>query len=140
MAAGIETLAGLRERQAERLRNYKKFSGKRGVLQTYTRNMPKRIDELTDGGSIYWVFKSHVRARQRILGITREEDDEGRAYCLIRIDPELVTVRPRAHKAFQGWRYLRVEDAPPDLGQGEAEEMADLPPDMADELRSLGLL
>ena len=66
MAAGLETVAGLRERQADRLRQYKKFSGKRGVLQTYTRNVPKRADELTDGGSIYRVIKKHVRARQRL--------------------------------------------------------------------------
>lgn len=139
MAAGIETVAGLRERQADRLRNYKKFSGKRGVLQTYTRNVPKREDELVDGGSIYWVLKTHVRVRQRVLGIARESDDEGRGYCLIRLDPELVLVEPRHHKAFQGWRYLRPEDAPPDLG-GAAGEEIELPSEMAEELRSLGLL
>lgn len=139
MAAGIETVAGLRERQAERLRKYKGFSGKRGVLQTYTRNVPKRADELIDGGSIYWVIKKHLRARQRILAVTREVDDEGRAYCLIRIDPELTLVEPRTYKAFQGWRYLRPEDAPADLGIS-TESDAELPPEMEEELRSLGLI
>ncbi len=139
MAAGLDTVAGLRERQAERLRNYKNFSGKRGVLQTYTRNVPKRADELIDGGSIYWVLKKHIRARQRILGVSREIDDEGRAFCLIRIDPELILVEPRAHRAFQGWRYLPSDDAPPDLGANAAEEV-ELPTDMANELRSLGLI
>ncbi len=139
MAAGLVTVAGLRERQAERLRQYKNFSGKRGVLQTFTRNVPKRADELTDGGSIYWVIKKHVRVRQRILAVAREVDDEGKAHCLIRIDPELVLVEPRGYKAFQGWRYLRVEDAPPDLGSSDVDAEA-LPPDMADELRSLGLI
>ncbi len=139
MAAGLETVAGLRERQAERLRNYKQFSGKQGVLQTYTRNVPKRADELTDGGSIYWVIKKHLRARQNILAVTREVDEEGKAHCLIRIDPDLVLVEPRGYKAFQGWRYLRPEDAPPDLGSSDVDAEA-LPPEMADELRSLGLI
>jgi hypothetical protein len=139
MAAGIDTVAMLRERHADRLKNYKQFSGKRGVLQTYTRNVPKREDELTDGGSIYWVLRTHVRVRQRILAITRETDDEGRGYCLIRLDPELVLVEPRHHKAFQGWRYLRPEDAPPDLGSNTTD-VEEMPSEMADELRALGLI
>lgn len=139
MAAGLETVEQLRERQKDRLKNYKNFSGKRGVLQTYTRNVPKREDELTDGGSIYWVMKNHIRVRQRVLAIARENDDEGRGYCLIRLDPELVLIEPRHHKAFQGWRYLRPEDAPPDLGKN-AVPAPDLPSAMAEELRALGLL
>jgi len=77
--------------------------------------------------------------RQRILGFERQTDDQGRGYCLIALDKELTLVEPRAHKAFQGWRYLRAEDAPPDLAGGK-DHGENLPPELAAELRALGLL
>jgi len=42
-----------------------------------------------------------------------------------------------AWQAFQGWRYLEPARAPPDLSSGDS---ADLPPEMAAELKRLGLL
>ena len=48
-------------------------------------------------------------------------------------------VEPRPWRAFQGWRYLEADAAPPDL-EGSASGVVDLPPEMAEELRSLGLL
>ncbi|HYC94215.1 MAG TPA: DUF1489 family protein, partial [Sphingomicrobium sp.] len=44
---------------------------------------------------------------------------------------------PKTCKAFQGWRYLDEKNAPPDLASGDS---ADMPPDMAAELKRLGLL
>ena len=138
-AARIESIEALRERQLQRSRQYQQRSGQKNVFRTYTRNVPKRTDELLDGGSIYWVIKRFVRARQRILGFERETDEEGRGYCMIGIDSELVLVEPRAYKPFQGWRYLRSEDAPADL-RVSATDAAHLPPEMAEELRALGLI
>ena len=34
-------------------------------------------------------------------------------------DPELVPVEPTPKRAFQGWRYLKPEDAPIDLKAGK---------------------
>lgn len=138
-AAGIDSIEALRERQAQRNRRFQRKKGNKGVYRTYTRNVPKRTDELLDGGSIYWVIKRFVRVRQRILGFDRETDDEGRPYCMIRIEPELILVEPRSFKSFQGWRYLKAEDAPTDL-KGSGAEVAHLPPEMAEELRALGLI
>ena len=138
-AARIDSVEALRERQIQRNRKFQRKAANKGIFRTYTRNVPKRGDELVDGGSIYWVVKRFVRARQRILGFDRETDDEGRGYCMIRIDPELVLDEPRAYKPFQGWRYLRIEDAPPDLRKS-ATAAAHLPPEMAEELRALGLI
>ena len=39
-------------------------------------------------------------------------------------------------RIFQGWRYLEVKDAPPDIGAGDA---SDMPAELAAELRELGI-
>ena len=103
-----------------------------------TRNVPRRTGELLDGGSIYWVIEGRIRVRQRLLDIEVDTDDEGRRYCRLMLDPLLVETRPWPHRAIQGWRYLPVESAPPDLDR--LEGVGRLPPEMAAELRALGLL
>jgi hypothetical protein len=136
MAVRIESISQLKEIQAERRASTK---GKR--LHTFTRNVPKRIDELTDGGSIYWVVKRLIRVRQEILGISQEVNDEGRKYCAIELSPVHVLLEPRQQKAFQGWRYLKPEEAPLDLPKGATLEAdTDMPPEMMAELKELGLL
>ena len=72
----------------------------------YTRNQPRRAEAVLAGGSIYWVVSGQIRVRQRITGFRSERDDNGRAYCLIVTDPELVLTLPRPSRPFQGWRYL----------------------------------
>ena len=137
MAARVESVAKLKQLQTERLAQ--SVAENKSKLYTYTRNIPKRIDELIDDGSIYWVIKKYIKVRQRILGIERHTNDEGKAYCAIQIDPELKQVVPRRQKAFQGWRYLRPEDIPTDLDTSQSI-VADLPSALANELRELGLI
>jgi len=136
MAVRIESIAQLSEIQSERMASAK---GKR--LFTYTRNMPRRTAELIDGGSIYWVVKRLIRVRQKIIGIEQGTNEEGRKYCAIELAPEHILLEPRRQKAFQGWRYLKPEEAPGDLAAGaDAEIDADMPPEMQAELRELGLI
>ena len=137
MAARVESVAKLKQLQAERL--VQSATKNKSELYTYTRNIPKRIDELIDDGSIYWVIKKYIKVRQRILGIERHTNEEGRAYCAIQIDPELKQVIARRQKAFQGWRYLKPEDIPVDLHPSQSK-VANLPSALADELRELGLI
>ena len=54
-------------------------------------------------------------------------------------DLSLIPVRPTPRRPFQGWRYLTCEDAPADLGNGDAA-LKDLPPQMRVELAELGLI
>ena len=110
---------------------------KRKPLAHWTRHRPKRDKEITAGGSLYWVIKGQIRVRQRIVGFERREDEEG-VWCSIMLGRRLVRVHPRAHRAFQGWRYLETKDAPPDLAKGEVAD--ELPEKLASELRALGLL
>ncbi len=132
MAVGIESIDHLAAIQKKRK------SSKTKGLRTRTRNMPRRADELLDGGSMYWIIKGYVCIRQRILGIERKKEIEGRHYCEIRLDPTLVRTQLYPRKPQQGWRYLEDADAPADLSAAGTDE--NLPPEMAAELRELGLL
>ena len=103
-----------------------------------TRNWPKRKDELLDGGSIYWVIKGQMQARQTIIDMIEVETYEG-TRCGIVLDPHITPVWARRERIFQGWRYLEVADAPDDMPADAASGEA-LPAEMAQELRELGLL
>ena len=103
-----------------------------------TRNFPRRGEEiLTGGGSIYWVIKGVILARQRIHAFEERANAEGERRCAIVLEPELIPTAPRAHRPFQGWRYFKPDDAPPDLADADTDA---LPPELAEELRVLGLL
>jgi hypothetical protein len=98
-----------------------------------TRYRPTRADELI-GGSLFWIIKHQLVARARILGFVEDE-----ARWRIRLDAEIVTVRPKPLRAHQGWRYLKGENAPADL-DGDDGDLADMPLPMASALAALGLL
>jgi hypothetical protein len=130
MAVGIDDLDHLRRIRAARL-------AERGTSAVYTRNRPRREEEVLDGGSIYWVIRGQIRARQRVIGFRTERDDNGRRFCLIDVDTDLVATFGRAWRPFQGWRYLDPVDAPPDdRHPGGAE----LPDQLIAEVRALGVL
>ncbi len=84
-----------------------------------TRHMPKRADEVLDGGSLYWVINGHIAARQNILELRKVLRD-GVPHCGIVYDPKLVRVVPRPHRPFQGWRYFDAKSAPKDMKKSDA--------------------
>lgn len=102
-----------------------------------TRMWPKRAGELVAGGSLYWVFRGRLLARQRILGLEPRQGVDGILRCAIRLHPEVVRTAPQPRRAFQGWRYLRPGDAPPDL---DRELPSDVPPELVAGLAELGVL
>lgn len=104
-----------------------------------TRMVPKRVAELLDGGSIYWVIKGQIASRQEIVDIRPFVDGEGVSRCHLILKREVVPVAPRRMRPFQGWRYLPAHEAPPDLTGGLAE-VGEMPDAMRKELRELGLL
>lgn len=110
-------------------------------LRHRTRMAPRRAAEIIDGGSIYWVITGVVLVRQRILDIRPDTMDDGSACTALVLDPRLVQVEARPMRAFQGWRYLAPEDAPPDLATGgPARGEAAMPPALRRELAALCLL
>ena len=144
LAVGIQDYEHLVTRQQERLRQAQvkgAVHGETGRLCHFTRNVPRRAEEVLDGGSIYWVIKGFVRARQRILEIDQVTDYEARKRCALVLDPELVPTQIRSMRAFQGWRYYEPAQAPADTdGRAGRLKSGDIPDSMAAELRDLGLL
>ncbi|QIE41459.1 DUF1489 domain-containing protein [Rhodobacteraceae bacterium SC52] len=110
-----------------------------GVPRHVTRMWPKRDAELLNGGSLYWVFKGVILARQAILRLDAVMGEDGIKRCGIVLDPEAVRTAPSPRKPFQGWRYLRPEDAPPDLRAGRSSEDT-LPPSLETALAEIGVL
>lgn len=139
LCVGIDDPEELRAVQARRLAEARRSGDGDPVLQHVTRSFPRRGDELLAGGSLYWVIRGAIRARQRVVELREVEHPERGTRCGLVLDSDLVLVRPRPHRAFQGWRYLEDGDAPPD-DDGSAVETEHLPDDMARELRELGLL
>lgn len=104
-----------------------------------TRMVPKRLEDLLDGGSLYWVIKGQVQARQKLLDIRTFTDEAGITRCDLVLGPEVIETALQPKRPFQGWRYLPVDDAPRDL-TSLGEGVADMPADLKKELMQLGLL
>lgn len=138
LCVGIESIAHLGERQAARMQGVRDSDGVE-ELRHRTRQMPRRRDAVLDGGSIYWVIRGVVQVRQRILDLRAVQGSDGVPRCDFTLDPKLVPTRPRPKRAFQGWRYLKPEDAPRDLAASEADA-EEIPARMRAELIELGLL
>src|SRR5579864_2240051 len=117
----------------------KRKSGEKPEHIHRTRMVPKRADELVDGGSLYWVIRGEVMCRQRILAVRPFVDKDGIGRCHIALDCKPVLVEPRPYRAFQGWRYHAPQDAPRDLDRA-APGAKDMPEAMRRELRDMGLL
>ena len=99
-----------------------------------TRMTPKRGAEMVEGGSIYRVFKGVILCRQKILAVNTVGEGVT-ARCEITLDETIVRVAPTPRRAFQGWRYLEPNDAPPDL---DLEAFGDVPEALARQLREAG--
>jgi len=134
LAVGVRDIDHLRELQAERAQ-------RTPPLRHRTRNFPRRHQEVVDGGSMYWVIGGSMLVRQRIVDIVEDRRDDGSACTGLVLDPKLVPLTGRPPKPFQGWRYLRPDEAPRDLVLGRRARGVDsLPPELRHELQVLCLL
>ena len=134
LAVGIEDIDHLDARQ-------KQFRNTAGNYRHRTRMMPQREKEVLDGGSMYWVIRGLILVRQPIISLSQDKDDNGRALCVIELEPRQILVQPRAQRPFQGWRYLKADDAPTDIAAGGKIYVdPNMPKAMRMELARLGLL
>ena len=109
-----------------------------GRTEHVTRMWPKRQDEVI-GGSLYWVIKGVILARQRILALEERLGADGISRCALVLDAEVVRTEAAPRRPFQGWRYLDPADSPPDRRKSTGREDT-LPPAMATALAELGVL
>ena len=126
VAVGVASVEALENRIARRITAS-------GELRVPTRMRPKRMAELV-GGSLHWIVKHRIVARNVILRFDDRSDGRIDIVCA----GELLPCTPAPKRAHQGWRYLTEDDAP---GEGEDEDgMGALPPRMYAKLAGLGLL
>ena len=107
LAVGIKDIEELRAWQTER-------AAVDPPLRHRTLNAPRRRDDVLGGGSMYWVIAGSMLVRQRIVDVIEDTKRDGTPCAALVLDPELVPLEGRPTKAFQGWRYLRADDAPAD--------------------------
>jgi hypothetical protein len=125
VAVGCASLEALQNRIARRV------SG--DVVRVPTRMRPKRMDELV-GGSLHWIVKHRIIARQQILRFEDRADGRLDIVC----SAELVVLPPKPRRAHQGWRYLEEEEAP--TGEGDDSGLSELPPRLYGRLAALALV
>ncbi len=133
LCVGADTVEDLIDWQASR-----RAQGGDGLPVHVTRMWPKRADELLAGGSLYWVIKGEIRARQRLLRFDERIGADGVRRCAIVLDPQIMRTRPAVRRPFQGWRYLPSTEAPVDLPVARAGDDT-LPPELDAALAELGL-
>lgn len=126
VAVGCASLEALQNRIERRV------SGE-GVVRVPTRMRPKRMAELV-GGSLHWIVKHRIVARQEILRF--EDRTDGRLNIVCSGDLEMVPPKPK--RAHQGWRYLEENDAP--TGEADGTGLSDLPPRLYGKLAALALV
>ena len=138
LCVGADSVRDLEDWIKQKLKEKRKRGEKPEHIHR-TRMVPKRADELVDGGSLYWVVRGQVMCREKIAAIRPFVDKEGVGRCRVVLVPKVILVEPRPYRAFQGWRYLDPKDAPRDLDKA-APGAAAMPEKLRRELRELGLM
>ena len=134
LSVGTENVEGLEYWHAT-----KRAQTADGLPRHVTRMWPKREAEILNGGSIYWVIKGLIQCRQKVLRLDEVIGSDGIRRCAIVLEPKLVRTQSSLKRPFQGWRYLQVTDAPPDLPEGREHEDV-LPVEMNQALAEIGVL
>src|SRR5260221_1958904 len=139
LAVGCESVKELKSWVAERMQTAKR----KGLPQHHihiTRMTPKRVDELLAGGSLYWVIRGEIAAREKIIAIEPFRDRDGIGRCRLVMQPKVIAVSPRPMRAFPGRRYFTEDSVPPDLGNATAGSLAEMTVAMRRELLDLRFL
>ena len=139
LCVGCDSVKDLKQWVAERVETARKKRQPPHHVHV-TRMTPKRIEEILAGGSLYWVIRGEIAAREKLIAIEPFRDKDGIGRCRLVMQPKVISVSPRPMRPFQGWRYFNADAAPPDLTRSAASGVAAMPEPMRRELRDLGLL
>ncbi len=138
LCVGCDSISDLESWIADTMAMWRRLGRPQEQLHT-TRMVPKRMAEIIGKGSLYWVIRGQISARQRIVDIRPFTDGEGIGRCHLVLEPVVVPVEPRPCRPFQGWRYLKAGDAAKDLSAA-GEGATEMPEDLRRELAAMGLL
>ena len=95
LSVGTDSIEDLQDWIGQKLKEQKKRGVKKPERVHTTRMVPKRMEEILDGGSIYWVIRGEVLCREKILDIRPFVDKDGIGRCRLVLDPKCIPVRPR---------------------------------------------
>lgn len=139
LCVGAATVEDLEAWIAFRLEQKRQMGIKPEQAHT-TRMAPKRREELLDGGSLYWVMKGSMCCRQKLLDIRPVEGDDGITRHDLVLEPRVIRTEFRPRRPFQGWRYLKDDEAPGDLNGAFGGSAPDMPIEMRRDLQELCLI
>ena len=126
------------EDQANRIAQRVAAGGPDYLPSHVTRMWPKQEADILKGGSLYWVIRGAIQARQKIIRLDEVIGQDGIRRCAIIMEPELIRTNTAIRRPFQGWRYLKPYDAPTDLPQSRTADDT-LPKELALALADIGL-
>ena len=112
LCVGAQNVVDLYNWQKNRTFNFK--NNKEPVTFIITRMRPRKEQELLNGGSIYWVFKGLILARQKIIALDDFKSEDNISRCKIILDTKIILTEALHKKSFQGWRYFKQEEIPKD--------------------------
>jgi len=131
--ASVDELEAHRDREMAARR----AAGEPEVAMHVTRMFPSRKDEVEAGGSLYWVMSGAIQCRSEIIALEPVTGADGIKRCAIIMSPEIIRTAAAPRRPFQGWRYLKPEDAPRDLSDS-SDGGADMPTALRAKLLELG--
>src|SRR3977135_2028692 len=134
LAGGCDAGKELKSWGAERMQTAKK----KGLPLHHihiTRMTPKRVEELLAGGSLYWVIRGEIAAREKIFAIEPFRDRDGIGRCRRVMQHKLMALSPQPMRALRACRFSREAPPPPDLAKAAAASVAAIPEPMRRELR-----
>ena len=108
LSVGTESVDSLAAWQKTRAAQHPK-----GLPYHVTRMWPKREEEILAGGSVYWVIKGSIQARQRITGFEELIGDDGIRRCAFVLDPELVRLCEAGQVVLSTADYIGPEGMHP---------------------------
>ena len=139
IAVGITSVEELSLRQKEFIQK----NDEKNLQHFYhtTKMMPKKHEDIILNGSLYWVIKGVICARQKVLEIVKIEDIDGKKKCRIYLAANILKTRPVRKRPFQGWRYLKRHNTPEDLTEPlKANFESDIPIHVQKQLLELGVV
>lgn len=136
LCVGAQNVSDLYEWQKNRLIHDKSLENHATFF--ITRMRPKRENDILKGGSIFWVFKGLILARQKIIGFDNFMSEDNILRCKVILDRKIILTDPYHKKPFQGWRYFSQQEAPKDR-EIFSNEKTQLPLKIEKELSELGI-